>query len=170
MATLDKATKQWMSAFGEAVVARAIKNLEKKDKVVTGRLRDSLTYKIKSSKGSYDLVFTTKDKKTKAYADVVEKGRRKGARQPPPEPIMDWLKARKIPLYDAEGNIMRRTEKRLRSVAWIISRSIKKKGIKGIFYFERALQAELKKQSDDYLAILNEYVNTKIALKKYNKK
>ena len=83
---------------------------------------------------------------------------------------MDWLKARKIPLYDAEGNIMRRTEKRLRSVAWIISRSIKKKGIKGIFYFERALQAELKKQSDDYLAILNEYVNTKIALKKYNKK
>ena len=169
MSTLDKQSRQWLNDFGEKVVARAIQNLDRANKKASGKLRNQLGYQIKKQGTGYELRFTAKTREVREYADVVEKGRRKGARQPPPDPLMQWIKVKNIPLKDAAGNTLRRTQKNLLRTAWAMSRSISRKGIKGIFYMQRAVDFQLRRASPELLDTLNKLVSTRIALKKYNK-
>ncbi|MGA9773935.1 MAG: hypothetical protein WBV94_33195 [Blastocatellia bacterium] len=85
-----------------------------------------------------------------AYAEWIEKGRPKGAKQPPPDKILAWVKRkgwgrafniktrklvrgrdRKRNLRTGRDTLLRRQK----SIAFLIGRSIKRKGIKGKFLF-----------------------------------
>jgi hypothetical protein len=63
------------------------------------------------------------------------------SKQPPMEPILQWMKAKPVRLRDASGKFVKQTESRLRSAAFLIARSIKRKGIEGLRYYTVALES-----------------------------
>jgi hypothetical protein len=64
------------------------------------------------------------------YPDVIENGRRKGARMPPTQPIALWA-VRKLGLSTGEAQ----------RVAWVIARGISRKGITAKHVFRDGLAA-----------------------------
>jgi len=68
-----------------------------------------------------------------SYAIFVNDGRRKGAKQPPLKPIMDWAR-KKLPPIKAVNNMKAAETSR----AFLIARSIKRNGIKPIPFMELA--------------------------------
>jgi hypothetical protein len=59
------------------------------------------------------------------YASPMEAGRRAGARMPPPSALTGWMRRHGIPT----------------SAAFVVARSIGRRGIPGRFYLQRAYQA-----------------------------
>lgn len=62
------------------------------------------------------------------------------SKQPPPGPILEWMEAKPVRLRDEDGRFVQKTESRLNSAAFLIARSIKKKGIKGVKYWTEAFE------------------------------
>lgn len=109
------------------------------NRVNTGTLNKSLAYRLKITKSNIGLsVFAKGD--AKKYFGSMEQGR--GANKTPPDSdiIYDWINERGIKLRDKNGRIQKQTEELKRSVAFLIARSIGKKGIKGWNAFEYALE------------------------------
>lgn len=182
--------RQILKEFGEEVLSQARLNIEanrringkKAQRVATGNLRDDITYSFWKRGKNDIIIFTTKKKNTRNYADVIEEGRTPGRKQPPIAAILKWMKVKKIRLRNQEegkkGQYVKAPKLRLRKVknkegkstlratssawnsaAFLISRSIGKKGIEGIHYmrdaiapvwaeydekFGKALQAEIQ--------------------------
>ena len=63
-----------------------------------------------------------------------------GAKQPPSDAIRQWMKVKPIRLRDKNGSFIEQTESRLSSAAYLIARSIKKKGIASLKYWEKAYE------------------------------
>lgn len=82
------------------------------------------------------------------YASVVHEGRRAGSKMPPIEPIQRWVHMRGL-----AGRYSLRTGRRIgskasidsqdRAIAFVIARSIAKKGTPGLKFFEIALRQAL---------------------------
>jgi hypothetical protein len=106
----------------------------------SGKLKNNLTYTFWKRGKRNVMIFTVRDKKIRDYADVIEEGRRPNSKQPPTKPIMDWLKIKGIILRNNKGQFMKRGESNYRGVAWVIARSIGKRGIVGIHYFREAFE------------------------------
>lgn len=163
--------------FADEVIYSARINLEatrringkKARRIATGNLRDDLTYQF-FRRGSRELlIFTTKKKSTRDYADVIEEGRRPNSTPPPVGAILKWMKVKNIKLRSTEegkkgqfvkgGKIklrnvkdkegkkkLRATDARYNAVAFLISRSIGRRGIQGINYMGSAIEST----QDDY--------------------
>ena len=94
------------------------------------------------------------------YALVVEMGRRPGTRMPPAEALIVWVRQKLRDLISAQGVTFskaeraqlskgqvrqsRRRSKEL-SAAWLIARSIGKKGFPGVHMFENAFNEQQQK-------------------------
>lgn len=61
-------------------------------------------------------------------------------KQPPISAILKWMKVKPVRLRDADGKFVEQTESRLKSTAFLIARSIRKRGIAGIAYFSEAFE------------------------------
>jgi hypothetical protein len=151
---MDEADKIWRDAlgeFGQAVVERAQRNLgaermvkgKKRRSVATGNLKDSLSFMRVPINAPTNVVFFAKGSAAK-YADVVEKGRRPGRRMPPPDAIARWMEVKRIRPRSKSGGFEKSTPAKRKSMAFLIARSIGKKGIPGTFYFSDALRDELE--------------------------
>jgi hypothetical protein len=168
----DQVTIDILENFGEAVVQRAMSNLrvnrsirgKSRNRVATGNLMESLTYKLKVRNNKYTMDFTTKSFLTKQYADVIEYGRRPNSKAPPSDAIYDWLKIRKIRLRNQNGQFIKTTESRLKSAAWTIAQSIGKKGIVGIRYFGEAIAEEIDKRGEDFFDLLSKQLEKRLLL------
>lgn len=68
-----------------------------------------------------------------------------GAKQPPSSVIRQWMKVKPVRLRDKSGAFIEQTESRLSSAAYLIARSIKKKGIASLKYWEIAYKETLPK-------------------------
>jgi hypothetical protein len=139
-------------AFGDEVVQLAKENLErprtirgkKARRVASGNLKNDLTYTF-WKRGKKDvLIFTTRKKETREYADVIEQGRKpypnNPAKTPPLKPIMNWLRIKGIALRGSNGRFIERNEDNYRVVARLVARSIRIRGIQGIYYFKEAFE------------------------------
>ena len=111
--------------------------------VASRSLQKSLTYSLKGGRVSFGSPLP--------YAAFIHwgvNGTRKNrnapysfrSKQPPMEPILQWMKAKPVRLRDASGKFVKQTESRLRSAAFLIARSIKRKGIVGLRYYSVALE------------------------------
>ena len=153
----EQKIREWGDKFGRDVLERARRNLGASQKVkegdkyrvrrrvASGRLKDSLLYKMNVKKGALEILFTTSDD-TQSYAGVIEYGRRAGAKQPPPEAIKKWIKEKNVRLRKIKvvnGNkvstFVPTTEKNLNSAAFLMGRAISRRGIMGIKYYENAI-------------------------------
>lgn len=155
---MDEAQRQ-LGTFGRNVVERAQRNLgstrvvngKKRRADSSGNLRKSLTFSYKdNNKGLIVLKFRAKGTASQ-YADVVEDGRRPG-KFPPISAILQWMKVKPIRLRSLKTNSFEKvTPARLNSAAFLIARSIAKKGIKGLKYYQDAVEAELADGGDEML-------------------
>tara|TARA_R110000744_G_scaffold96187_3_gene185883 strand:- start:4529 stop:5101 length:573 start_codon:yes stop_codon:yes gene_type:complete len=71
-----------------------------------------------------------------------------GSKQPPSgknSDIRKWMRSKPVRLRDENGSFVKQTEARLSSAAYLIARSIKKKGIAGLKYWEKAYEATFPK-------------------------
>jgi hypothetical protein len=125
---LIEAEKKW----AQLVVTNAKSILLKNKKIATGALYNSVRYTV-DSKGKIQFIFAEEGK-------YVQSGRRRGARFPPPTPILQWVKAKGIKGRD-------RTTGRFitdRSLVFLISRGISRDGIKPLPFMSMAIKQARK--------------------------
>jgi len=123
-----EAEKKW----AQLVVTNAKSILLKNKKIATGALYNSVRYTV-DSKGKIQFMFAEEGK-------YVQSGRRRGARFPPPAPILQWVKAKGIKGRD-------RTTGRFitdRSLVFLISRGISRDGIKPLPFMAMAIKQARK--------------------------
>jgi hypothetical protein len=138
-----------LNEYAATVVERAQSNLRIKrrirgkmvNRVGSNRpdnLLNSLLYKIKVRYGKPTIDFTVKGQAGQ-YADVIEFGRRPGAKMPPVAAIEKWIRMKPLKLRNRQGEFIKSTESAIKSAAYNIARSIGEKGIEGINYYGEAI-------------------------------
>lgn len=120
----------YLGRVGAIVESRAKLNLTDMEAVDVGRLRGSVTHVV-TRDGSDLAVFVGTNVR---YALPVHNGRRAGAKMPPVDDILDW--ARRKHIVDATM-----TESEQRGVAFVIARSISKRGINARPFLLEAIPA-----------------------------
>jgi len=131
--------------------------------VATGTLRRSLNYRIRvRGEEIREIKFGAKGKADK-YAsfihwgvDGTQKSQKspffKFRKQPPSSVFRKWMKQKGIRLRDEKGRFKKQSEANLNSAAFLMARSVKRKGIVGLRFYEKAfvsVQARFAKKVPD---------------------
>jgi hypothetical protein len=135
-----------LNEYAATVVERAQSNLRIKrrvrgkvvNRVASGTLLNSLTYKLRIRYNKPTIDFTVKDAAGK-YADVIEYGRKPGAKMPPVKAIEQWIRIKPLKLRNRQGEFIKATESAIKSAAFAIAKSIGENGIEGINYYQDAI-------------------------------
>jgi len=119
-----KQLKRALDRLGKDYVKEIIRQLEINNKKASGRLIKSIKYDVvRNDNNSWELQISSA-----GYLTNVDKGRRPNRKPPPVSAILPWVKQKGI-------KIMGKTDK---TTAFIIARSIGKKGIKPTNILARA--------------------------------
>ena len=129
---LDPAILEAEREWAQLVVANAKSILLSNKKIATGALYNSVRYTV-DSQGKIQFIFAEEGK-------YVQSGRRRGARFPPPAPILKWIKTKGIVGRDKRGRFI--TDK---SLTFLISRGISQNGIAPLPFMSMAIK-QAKKQ------------------------
>jgi len=155
-----EALERYLNSFGKQVVNRAKGNLQKAKGGGTN-LEKSLSFKVVTSAEGFSVQFYMD-----SYGTFVDKGvsgtdvRRsfkdyKGrtisspykytTKQPPSRVLDKWIVKKGIAPRDEKGRFMSR-----KSISFLIARSIKRKGIQGISFFQKPLMLGMKEFSSKF--------------------
>ena len=137
-----------LNEYAAKVVERAQSNLRIKrrvrgkvvNRVASGTLEKSLTYKLRFRSRKPTLDFTVSNAEAGQYADVIEWGRRAGAKMPPPKAIENWIKIKRLKLRNRQGEFIKSTESNIKCAAFALAKSIGENGIVGIGYYKEAIE------------------------------
>ena len=165
-----EALERYLNSFGKQVVNRAKGNLQKSKGGGTN-LEKSLSFKVITDADGFTVQFFMD-----SYGTFVDKGvsgtdvRRsfkdyKGrtisspykytTKQPPSRVLDKWIVKKGIAPRDEKGRFMSR-----KSISFLIARSIKRKGIQGISFFQRPLMLGLKQFGKEMLgAVKDDIIN-----------
>ena len=165
-----EALERYLNSFGKQVVNRAKGNLQKAKGGGTN-LEKSLSFKVITSPEGFSVQFYME-----SYGTFVDKGvsgtevKRsfkdyKGrtisspykytTKQPPSRVLDKWIVKKGIAPRDEKGRFMSR-----KSISFLIARSIKRKGIQGISFFQKPLMLGLKQFGKEMLgAVKNDIIN-----------
>ncbi len=139
-----------LNEYAATVVERAQSNLRIKrrvrgkvvNRVASGNLLNSLTYKLRIRYNKPTIDFTVKGDAGR-YADVIEYGRKPypgdPTKRPPYRDIMQWIKIKPLKLRNRQGEFIKSTESAIKSAAIAIAKSIGENGIQGINYYQDAI-------------------------------
>ena len=151
------ALERYLNSFGKSVVNNAKGILKRKKKVVSGKLLNSISYKLKKDNDGLTVQFMMVDygtfvdkwvsgtKQKRTYVDY--KGKRKDT---PYEfgktrdggltrGLDNWIVRRGIAPRDAKGRFISR-----KSLKFLIARKIYTQGIQGISFFQKPLQLGMR--------------------------
>ena len=137
----------------------ASRNVNGKRRVIdnTGKLRASLSYLLDVSPNSFSLAFLMEE-----YGEWVDKGRKPG-KGAPPEVIQKWVRQKPIRPRDKNGSYKKATDANLNSLAYLINRKIKEKGIEPTNFFTDPFESEYKKLPnnliDAFALDLEDFIN-----------
>lgn len=165
-----EALERYLNSFGKQVVNRAKGNLQKSKGGGTN-LEKSLSFKVITSPEGFSVQFYMD-----SYGTFVDKGvsgtevKRsfkdyKGrtisspykytTKQPPSRVLDKWIVKKGIAPRDEKGRFMSR-----KSISFLIARSIKRKGIQGISFFQKPLMLGLKQFGKEMLgAVKDDIIN-----------
>ena len=152
-----KALENYLNRFAKSVVNNAKGILKRKKKVVSGKLLNSISYKLKKDNDGLTVQFMMVD-----YGTFVDKGvsgtkqKRtyvdyKGKRKDTPyefgktrdggltRGLDNWIVRRGIAPKDAKGRFISR-----KSLKFLIARKIYTQGIQGISFFQKPLQLGMR--------------------------
>jgi hypothetical protein len=105
------------------------------NKVNTGRLYNSINYTIDEQKQTFQITYI-------GYGKFVDSGRRIGAKQPPLFPIKQWLSNTPhgksfLARFKGTGIYKSNNVKAVNSAAFLVARSISRKGIKPVRFLNQ---------------------------------
>jgi hypothetical protein len=165
-----EALERYLNSFGKQVVNRAKGNLQKSKGGGTN-LEKSLSFKVVTSAEGFSVQFymdsygTFVDKGVsgtqvkRSFKDY--KGRKISSpykyttKQPPSRVLDKWIVKKGIAPRDEKGRFMSR-----KSISFLIARSIKRKGIQGISFFQKPLMLGLKQFGKEMLgAVKDDIIN-----------
>jgi hypothetical protein len=163
-----------LNEYALAVVERAQSNLRIKrrvrgkvvNRVASGRLLNSLYYNLKIRYNKPTIDFTVSNDDAGKYADVIEFGRRPGAKMPPVKPIEDWIRLKPLKLRNRQGEFIKATESNIKSAAFAIAKSIGEKGIEGIYYYTEAIDDTWDEYKDKLMESYIKSVENRLLLNK----
>ena len=132
----NEAVASAMGILGEKVTDTMIDTLISKGKLATGDLVAGIQHTETFDQQDEQFVTTIK---IPGYGKYVNEGRRPGAKMPPIQPILEWIRVRRIrtPQY---------TQPQL---AWAIAKSISKKGIRPTPFIENSIEFALMNFQDE---------------------
>jgi hypothetical protein len=151
-----------LNEYAATVVERAQSNLRIKrrvrgkvvNRVASGTLLNSLTYKLRIRYNKPTIDFTVKGDAGR-YADVIEYGRKPypgdPTKRPPYKDIMQWIKIKPLKLRNRQGEFIKSTESAIKSAAIAIAKSIGENGIQGINYYQDAINDTWEDYSEQLL-------------------
>lgn len=143
--------KEELDKFRKRIITEARKNLTRQKKKASGNLYKNLSSDLEVYRtGNFMLEFDLS-----TYGEFVDKGvsgtKKKyntpfsyKTKQPPSSVIEKWIKQRGLKGRGKNGRFIKH-----KSLAFLIARSIKQKGLKPSLFFTRPFQNEYKKLSDD---------------------
>jgi len=165
-----EALERYLNSFGKQVVNRAKGNLQKAKGGGTN-LEKSLSFKVITSPEGFSVQFymdsygtfvdkgVSGTKVKRSFKDY--KGRtisspyKYTTKQPPSRVLDKWIVKKGIAPRDEKGRFMSR-----KSISFLIARSIKRKGIQGISFFQKPLMLGLKQFGKEMLgAVKNDIIN-----------
>ena len=166
-----EALERYLNSFGKQVVNRAKGNLQKSKGGGTA-LENSISFKVVTTNKGFNVQFkmnsygafvdkgvsgTDKKRSFKDYKGKTLKSPFKYTTKQPPSRVLDkWIVKKGIAPRDAKGRFMSR-----KSISFLIARSIKKKGIQGISFFQKPLMLGMKQFSSKFgKAIADDIVNS----------
>lgn len=124
-------TTNLLNQMGVEIVDETQTLLARKNKNATHRLSNSIDYTIKRERGQFILQINYAD-----HGKYVLRNPRFNGKMPPVKAIEEWLLAKKIPIGNGKranlgGNNLNRQDRRreLKSMAWAIAKSIKRRGM-----------------------------------------
>jgi hypothetical protein len=120
-----------MEKYGEALVIEIVQQLKDANKEATGALAKSVSYELVEALDKISVGIVALN-----YFDYVDGGRRKGAKPPPSDAIIEWMKVKGIKGRNPKtGKFI--TQK---SAAFAIARGISKNGIKPTNVVKKSLK------------------------------
>ncbi len=121
--------KALMNRTGELITDKMIDTLISNGSLATGQLARGISYQVLETEDGIITKITIP-----GYGEFVDKGRRAGAKMPPVQPIIDWVRVKRIktPQYTTE------------QLGWAIAKSISKKGIRPKPFIENSVQFVLQ--------------------------
>jgi len=165
-----EALERYLNSFGKQVVNRAKGNLQKAKGGGTN-LEKSLSFKVITSAEGFSVQFymdsygtfvdkgvsgTNKKRSFKDYKGRTISSPYKYTSKQPPSRVLDkWIVKKGIAPRDEKGRFMSR-----KSISFLIARSIKRKGIQGISFFQKPLMLGLKQFGKEMLgAVKDDIIN-----------
>ena len=144
--------KDSLNKFAKYVVQQSRSNLTKGKKNVSKSLYDSIDYDLTVSPNSFSLSFIMDE--YGMYQDKGVSGTQKKYntpfkytnKMPPIKPLADWAKFKNIRLRDAKGKFAKGNYK---TIGFLISRSIYRKGIKPSLFFTKPFERSFKNLPDE---------------------
>lgn len=144
--------KDSLNKFAKYVVQQSRSNLTKGKKNVSKSLYDSIGYDLTVSPNSFSLSFIMDE--YGMYQDKGVSGTEKKYntpfkytnKMPPIKPLADWAKFKNIRLRDAKGQFAKGNYK---TIGFLISRSIYRKGIKPSLFFTKPFERSFKNLPDE---------------------
>jgi hypothetical protein len=166
--------------FAEEVVKSARRHIggrrigkNKNYGVATGELKRSLSYKIRVRGNEIREVTFGSKVKHAPFLHWGVNGTQKNQKspffnfrkQPPSSVFIPWIKAKGIRLRDEKGKFKKQTESNMNSLAFLIARSVKRKGIVGLRFYEKAFTAVSKRFDKKLGEAVAEDIKDKFKLK-----
>ena len=133
-----------LNDIGQFIINELAKELIKQDHKATGKLIESLDYKVNTSIAGTDLLIEMED-----YGTYVNTGRKRGAAKVPIDALVDWIKVKGI-----ETN-----NKKVLGMAFAIQKTIQKQGIPTVNSRKRGKRVEFV---DDTLKRIQSIIERKI--------
>ena len=161
--------ERYLNSVGKKVVNQSKGNLQRAGK--GGKLEDSIYFKVVPEGDGFVLQFymsiygqyvdkgvsgtqvkrTFKDYKSKTIKSPYSYKNSKGHSQPPSKALDKWVVRKGIAPRDASGKFLKR-----KTITFLIARSIGRKGIQGISFFQKPLGLGLKQFGKDLLGSVKE--------------
>ena len=162
--------ERYLNSFGKQVVNRAKGNLQKAKGGGTN-LESSISFKVVSDADGFTVQFymadygtfvdkgvsgTQQQQKFKDYKNKVISSPYKYTNKQPSSRVLDkWIVKKGIAPRDEKGRFMSR-----KSISFLIARSIKRKGIQGISFFQKPMMLGMKTFSKKFgKAIAEDIIN-----------
>lgn len=140
-----------LNAFGKEVLRQSRSNLTRQAKRATSNLYRNIDYDLDAFENSFSLDFGMRigGRLQKGYMDFVDQGVSGTERKyntpytfrnkmPPRKHILDWVNRKRLRLRDPETGRFKKGGQQ--SLAYLIQRSIFKKGIRPSMFFTRAFE------------------------------
>ena len=157
--TKFKSISRTLNSFAKEVIIEAQKELQTQGKSNSGDLAKSLGYDLKVDKDGFILKFL--DQRDKPYGDFVDKGvsgvmkkyntpYKYLAKKPPAGALTKWVASKRFQFRDDKGRFLS-----YKTMGYIISNSIFKKGLKPSLFFTKPFKRLFEKLPDK---MFNEFI------------